>query len=91
MKKLIVILLSLVLLACVGTPFRFENARQVKVGMAEAEVTQLMGPPYMVSTVGDQQIWVWSYAPMIGAPQSVTFIMKDGKVSKFPTIPESFK
>ena len=92
MKYLLVALLSSFLVACAGTPFRFENARQVKIGMAETEVTQLMGRPYMVTTRGDEQIWVWSHANgMTGATQSISFIMKDGRVSTVPTIPESFK
>lgn len=92
MRYIGVVLFALVLAACAGTPFRFDDARQVKVGMTEAEVTQIMGRPYMVTSKGDAQIWVWSHANgMTGGSQSISFIMKDGKVSTVPTIPESFK
>ena len=92
MKYVIAVFLTLTLIACAGTPFNFENARQVKVGMAESEVTSLMGSPYLVTTKGEEQIWVWSYANgMSGASKSISFVMKDGKVISVPTIPDSFK
>ncbi|MBY8314931.1 outer membrane protein assembly factor BamE [Vibrio fluvialis] len=92
MKNILVAILALVLAACAGTPFKFENARQVQVGMSESEVTQLLGSPYMVTSRGDEQIWVWSYANgLTGASKSISFIMKDGKVESVPTIPKSFK
>ncbi|WP_306522153.1 outer membrane protein assembly factor BamE [Rheinheimera sp.] len=92
MKYVIAVFLTLTLIACAGTPFNFENARQVKVGMVESEVTNLMGSPYLVTTKGEEQIWVWSYANgMSGASKSISFVMKDGKVISVPTIPDSFK
>ena len=92
MRYIAIAVLTSALIACAGSPFRFENARQVKVGMTEAEVTQLMGRPYMVTSKGEEQICVWSYANgMTGGSRSISFIMKDGKVSTVPTIPDSFK
>lgn len=91
-KFLIAIAACAALAGCAGTKFDFEAARQVKVGMTEAEVQELMGRPYSVTTKGDSQIWVWSYANgMTGAHQAVSFVMKDGKVESVPKIPESFK
>jgi outer membrane protein assembly factor BamE (lipoprotein component of BamABCDE complex) len=84
--------IALALAACAGTNFSFDNARQVQVGMTEAQVTQLMGAPYMVTTKGEQQIWVWSHVNgLTGGSQSVTFTFKDGKVTTVPVIPQSFK
>lgn len=91
MRYIAVMLLALAVAACAGTPFRFDNARQVKVGMTESEVTQLMGSPYMVTAKGEEQIWVWSYSNLMTGNRVVSFTMKDGKVLSVPTIPESFK
>lgn len=76
--------------ACAGTRFSFEEARQIKVGMSEAEVTDRLGRPYSVTTRGDTQVWVWSYASSFGGARAVAFVFKDGKVSAVPTIPASF-
>lgn len=91
--KLITIGLAVALLsACAGSRFSYPNARKVEVGMTEAEITQLMGPPYEVISRENEQIWIWSYANgMTGRSQSVSFIMKDGRVIKTPVIPKSFK
>lgn len=92
MKRLLASLVILLLAACAGSKFSFDNARQVKVGMNEAEITQLLGAPYSVVSKGDTQIWIWSYANgMTGAHQSVSFPMSGGKVASLPTIPASFK
>ncbi len=85
------LLLAAALAGCAGTPFRFDDARKVKVGMSEKELTALMGPPYMVTTRGDEQIWVWSAATAFSRAKSVSFALKDGKVASVPVIPESFK
>ena len=95
MKKVFALLLaSLLLTACAtaGTKFDFSQARQIRVGMTEQEVVQLMGKPMSVTARGQNQVWVWSYANgMTGGSRSISFIMKDGKVSTVPTIPDSFK
>lgn len=92
MRALIVISLLAALSGCAGTNFSYENARQVKVGMTEAEVTRLMGQPYSVASRGDEQMWVWSRANgFTGASRSVSFKMKDGRVIEVPQIPESFE
>lgn len=82
----------LALAACAGTNFSFDNARQVQVGMTESQVTQIMGAPYMVTSKGEQQIWVWTHVNgLTGGSQSVTFTFKGGKVTTVPVIPASFK
>ena len=79
------------LVACAGTDFSFEAARQVKVGMTQAELQQLMGKPYMVTSKGDSEIWIWSHANAFAGAQSVSFILREGKVAQVPRIPETFK
>ncbi|WP_434703061.1 outer membrane protein assembly factor BamE [Pseudomonas sp. Z1-12] len=84
--------LALVLAGCAGTNFSYDDARKVKVGMTEDEVTQIMGPPYSVVSRADGQMWVWSHANgMSGASRVISFRMVDGKVVEVPVIPSSFK
>lgn len=91
-KSLIIALVAVLIAGCAGTKFNWDHARQLQVGMTEAEVVQLLGKPYGVTTRGDQQIWVWSYANgMTGSTQSLAVPMKDGKVISVPKIPDSFK
>ncbi len=92
MRLLLLAVVFAVLAGCAGSRFTFDNARQVKPGMSESDVTQLLGPPYSVTSRGDTQIWVWSYANgLTGAHQSVAFPMQGGKVVSVPTIPASFR
>lgn len=85
-------ILALVLAGCAGTNFSYDDARKVKVGMTEDEVTQIMGPPYSVVSRADGQMWVWSHANgMSGASRVISFRMVDGKVVEVPVIPSSFK
>lgn len=79
------------IIGCAGTNFKYDSARKVQIGMTEDKLTELMGKPYSVVSKGDTQIWIWSYAnALTGNSQSVSFIMKDGKVYNLPTIPASF-
>ncbi|MBC3345451.1 outer membrane protein assembly factor BamE [Pseudomonas sp. SWRI196] len=85
-------ILALVLAGCAGTNFSYDDARKVKVGMTEDEVTQIMGPPYSVVSRADGQMWIWSHANgMSGASRVISFRMVDGKVVEVPVIPSSFK
>lgn len=90
MRILCIASLLLALSGCAGTNFTFDQARQVKVGMTEEQVTGLMGRPYSVVTIGDTQRWIWSHANgMTGSARTVSFDLKDGKVSAVPAIPGS--
>ncbi|MHC8358680.1 hypothetical protein ACYZTL_26660 [Pseudomonas sp. LB3P81] len=89
-------LVSLFLVAalsgCAGSPFTYDQARQIKVGMPESQVSEIMGPPYQVVSRGEEQMWIWSHANgLTGASQVISFKMKDGKVTEVPVIPTSFK
>ena len=79
--------LALALVGCAGTSFSYDEARKVKVGMTEDEVTQIMGPPYSVVSRTDGQMWVCSHANgMTGARRVISFRMVDGKVVEVPAI-----
>jgi hypothetical protein len=92
MKKLVLMsLAALVLSACaVGTPINWNKARQVQVGMTEAQVVALMGRPYMVASRPEGQRWVWSLGTSFGGAESMSITMKEGKVVEVPPIPASF-
>ncbi len=75
---------------CAGTPFKWEQARQLKEGMAESEVIQLMGSPYMVKSTPESTVWIWSYSDGFSGIRTVSISIKDGKVVKAPSIPSSF-
>jgi len=86
------LLALLLLIGCAGTPFNFNSARQVEVGMSKSQVQNLMGPPYMVSSRDGKEIWIWSYANgMTGGHQSISFVFKDDKIESVPKIPDSFR
>ena len=91
MRLIITCLLMAVLSGCAGTSFSFDQARNVEVGMTEAEVISIMGSPSSVFSRGDHQMWVWSYANgLTGTSRAVSFKMVDGKVAELPAIPNSF-
>lgn len=92
MKSLLPFFLAAVLTGCAGTDFTFDEARQVKVGMTESQLTEIMGRPYSIVSNGEAQTWVWSRANgFTGTSRAVSFILKDGVVNSVPTIPESFE
>ena len=82
--------LALALTACAGTNFKWDDARQIKAGMTEQEVTALMGPPYLVKSEGGRLIWVWSHGNALGGSRSISVVFVDGKVIAPPPIPDSF-
>ena len=83
--------LTVVLLAgCAGTSFTFGQAAQVKVGMTEDQLYEIMGNPYMVVAQEDGQRWIYSSATAFSGAKVVTFETKDGKVSKVPYIPQDY-
>lgn len=79
-----------ILAGCAGSPFSFTDARQVKVGMSEAELQKVMGRPYSVVSRDGHQMWIYSFATGMGNFRTVSFQTKDGKVSEVPVIPSSF-
>lgn len=96
MKRILILtLFMLMLVACAtaGTKFDFSQARQLKIGMDEQQVTQIMGAPNSVVSRSTGQVWIWSYANANGfsvKSRSVSVVMRDGKVVEVPNIPQSF-
>ncbi|MBF8676190.1 outer membrane protein assembly factor BamE [Pseudomonas fulva] len=76
--------------ACAGTPFTFGQASQVKVGMTEDQLYEIMGNPYMVVSTENGQRFVYSHATAFSGAKSVSFEVNEGKVTKVPYIPQSF-
>ena len=91
MSKLIAIILSLFLMACAGSNFKWDTARQIKQGMAETELFNLMGKPSATRSSADGVIYVWtSVNGLTGSVKTVSVIVKDGKVVSAPVIPDNF-
>lgn len=91
MKTLLSIFVAAVLLCgCAGTYFTFDKAKQVQVGMTEAQVETILGSPYMITSGKDGCRWIYSYADGFGTARSISFVLVDGKVSEVPAIPDRF-
>ncbi|HFC8542723.1 TPA: outer membrane protein assembly factor BamE [Neisseria weaveri] len=92
MNKLAAILLISFLTACAGTNFKWDNARQIKQGMTEQEVVNLLGTPTMTTSRSDGLVYVWSHANgMTGSVKSVSVVFQDGKVVSVPNIPANYR
>ncbi|HDS1695768.1 MULTISPECIES: outer membrane protein assembly factor BamE [unclassified Pseudomonas] len=78
------------LAGCAGTPFTFGQASQVKVGMTEDQLYEIMGNPYMVVSQEDGQRFIYTHATAFSGAKSVSFETKDGKVTKVPYIPKDY-
>lgn len=88
MRAIPVLLLIAAVSGCAGTNFDYDDARQVKIGMTEAQVLDLMDRPYSVVRNGDTEAWVWSRANgFTGSSRTVSFILRDGVVIGIPKIP----
>lgn len=92
MRALIAAATFAALMGCAGTNFSYDKARQVEVGMTEAELIELMGKPYSVIARNGSQMWVWSHANAFsGNSRAVSFELRNGRVASIPEIPTSFK
>lgn len=91
MRRLLLVSIFSLLSACAGTQFDWDQARQVHEGQTEAQVTEIMGPPYLIKAQDDKLIYVWSYVDAMMASRVVSVEFKDGKVVKAPPIPASYK
>ena len=91
MKKLLAILFALTLTACAGSgSIKWDDARQIKIGMTEKEVTKLMGSPYQIQGAGERDRWVWVNVAAFGGVEKMTAEFKDGLVVEVPRVPDSF-
>lgn len=84
--------LALVLSACAGAPFKWDDARKIRPAMTTQEVTAIMGSPSAVRAEGDVLRYVWVEVNMLSAStKTISVDFKDGKVVKVPPIPDEFK
>ena len=95
MKKFIAIIFVFLLTACAGSgSIKWDDARQIKVGMTEKEVAGLMGRPYQAQVTGSdgRYQWVWVSVNLMtgGGASKMTAVFKDGVVVEVPVIPASF-
>ena len=93
MKKIILILATVLLTACAGSgSINWDNARAIKQGMTQSEVKQLIGDPYQVRSANGNETWVWVHANgFTGATNSIALVFKDGILQSDLKIPDSFK
>ena len=92
--KYLFITLIFVIFGCAGTTFKWDQARLIKEGMSEKELSTTMGPPYQVKVdETGQQLWQWVYADLYGisgGTRTFSVALRNGVVVKAPAIPESF-
>lgn len=82
---------ALIIGGCAGTPFKWDDARQIKEGMTAGEVTSLVGTPNSVHAQNDTLIYVWVYVNSFSGTRTLTVTFRNGKVISAPPIPEGFK
>lgn len=64
--------------ASTGRDFSFDDARRIKIGMTEAEVLEIMGPPTNKSIDLSGELWMWIYvtSTLGSPPNSKSFAVK---------------
>jgi len=83
--------LTLVVCACAGTPFKWNDARRITQGMTTADVKALIGSPTSVTARDGLLIYVWVYVSSISGSKTLRVDFKDDKVITAPPIPDEFK
>lgn len=83
----------LILSACAGSgTIDWDHARQLKVGMSEADLVRTLGQPYSIVSKSDgTQQWIWVNVIAFGGAEHLSVAVKDGKATQVPIIPDSFK
>lgn len=72
--------LALMLCACAGANFDWEDTERITPGMTEAEVVSILGRPYSRAQEGRVTVLTWSYAGAFGGGRAVAFRLVDGRV-----------
>ncbi|MEY8688345.1 MAG: outer membrane protein assembly factor BamE [Leptothrix sp. (in: b-proteobacteria)] len=80
-----------VLAGCAGTPFQWDDARKLEVGMTQQQVQALMGTPYLVRSTAAGVQWTWSHANLMTGSNAVSVMFVDGKLASVPQIPDGFR
>lgn len=90
-KRLVSCLAICILIsACAGTPFSWEDARKVQLGMNEDQVVEIMGRPSRVSSGPNGTTWVWFWVNLYAETRSFVLTMKNGEVAILPDIPKLY-
>jgi outer membrane protein assembly factor BamE (lipoprotein component of BamABCDE complex) len=91
MKLLVAAVVILCITACVGAPFKWDDARKLREGMTIPEVTALIGSPTAVNATGDVLRYVWvEVNGFTGSTKTLSVDFRDGRLAKVPPIPPSF-
>jgi len=87
MKPYIAAAVLVLVTACAGTPFNWEDTAKIKDGMSEPEVVSILGRPYSRTQSGNRSTLVWSYAQGFGGgAKAVAYRFVDGRVVGTTTI-----
>jgi hypothetical protein len=86
MKKILIVLAAVMLVACAGTRFQWEDTSKVENGMSESEVVAILGKPYSRSQSGNISVLIWSFATAFGDARAVSYKFVDGKVVGSTTV-----
>lgn len=82
---------ALLLTACYGTRFNWDDARRIQPGMTEQQVVAIMGDPLSVAVTPNGNAWVWTYADGFGHARTLSVLFKDGKVATAPAVPTALR
>jgi len=63
------------------------KARDVKPGMTGADVEKIMGKPYMITTSGFDDVWLYQCTGWTLETMTVSFSFHNGKVNEVPHAP----
>lgn len=73
--------------ACAGTPFKWEDTQKVQPGMTEAEVIAILGNPYSKSMInGNMTVLTWSFATAFGGARAASYRFLNGRVAGSTTM-----
>ncbi len=92
MKRLLALIsLCAALLGCAGTPFSWESARQVKLGMTTKQVVEIMGQPTTASwRDNNTQVYVWVDSNAFTGMKTFSVHFTDRKATSVPPIPDGY-
>jgi len=90
-KILPLLFTALLFAGCVGTPFKWSDARRIEVGMTTQQVESILGKPLTMASKEDREVWAWNYGTGLGNGGYFAVEIKDGKVVEVPKIPEKLK
>lgn len=84
-------MLCAALTGCAGTPFSWDKARQVKLGMTTQQVIDIMGQPTSATwRDNNTQVFVWIDSNAFTGVKSFSVFFTDRKASSVPPIPDGY-